>query len=82
MLIASLDKLYKSLEGDKLKIEVQTCTLIEEHLEPIFCAYPNKGKNSKEEVEMICQIFNFIDVLGGKEGLTAESKFLLWLNVI
>ena len=73
LLIQALDKLYKSSQGDKLTYEVQTCTLIEEHLEPIFCVYPTVGRNKREE-QMICQIFNFVDVVGGKDGLTAESK--------
>ena len=82
LLVQALDKLYKGAYGDKLSYEVKICTLIEEHLEPIFCVYPNTGKNKREEQEMICQIFNFVDVAGGKEGLTSESKSFLLPNVI
>ena len=82
MLVQAIEKLYKSSSGDKLTYEVNTCTLVEEHLEPIFCVYPNAGKNKREEQEMICQIFNFVDVLGGKDGLTVESKTNLELILL
>ena len=61
-----LDKLNKGSHADKLTYEVRNCSLIEEHLEPIFCVYPSAGKGKKEDQEMICQIFNFVDVVGGK----------------
>lgn len=73
LLVQALEKLAKS--SDKLSFEVKNCTLIEEHLEPILCVYPNAGKN--KEVEIVGQIFNFIDVLGGKEGLNIERKTIV-----
>jgi len=43
-------------------------------LEPIVCVYET-GANKKEvqQGDMLCQIFNFIDVLGGKEGMAAGN---------
>jgi hypothetical protein len=73
LLVQALEKLAKS--SDKLTFELKHCTLIEEHLEPILCVYPNAGKN--KEVELVGQIFNFIDVLGGKEGLNTERKTIV-----
>jgi len=44
-------------------------------LEPIVCVYET-GSNKKEvqQGDMLCQIFNFIDTVGGKQNLTVESK--------
>jgi len=47
--------------------------MTEEHLEPIICFYPSKGKKSSSEDEMLCQIFNFVDVIGGKQGITSQN---------
>lgn len=43
-------------------------------MEPIVCVYET-GSNKKEvqQGDMLCQIFNFIDTVGGKQNLTVEN---------
>lgn len=53
---------------------MQQCLLTDEHLEPIVCVYPAKAKKGEvAEQEMLCQIFNFVDTIGGKANLTAQN---------
>ena len=61
---------------------MQQCLLTDEHLEPIVCVYPAKAKKGEvAEQEMLCQIFNFVDTIGGKANLTAQSKYFKSVNI-
>ena len=50
-----------------MNVRVQTAELAENHLDPVVCVYAVQTK------ELVAQIFNFIDTLGGKEGVNADE---------
>ena len=54
--------------GDKVSIALQSAELLEEHTDPLLVVFDKKGK------EVVSMTFNFIDVMGGKPNLSAESK--------
>ena len=41
--------------------------MVETHLDPVVCVFDNTNK------EIIAQIFNFIDTMGGKDNITADE---------
>ena len=75
--ISAFEEVYKR-HSSKLSISIQVSELNEIHLDPVICVY------DKESKEIIAQIFNFIDVLGGKQGVTADAieKYLMVRGII
>ena len=66
MAIQAFDQLYIKY-SDKLSVLIQPLTIADTHLDPICCVYDSASK------EIVAQIFNFIDVMGGKAALTLEG---------
>ena len=64
--IAAFEEVYKR-NNDKLSILIQQSELVETHLDPVVCVFDNSNK------EIISQIFNFIDTMGGKDQITADE---------
>ena len=75
--ISAFEEVYKR-HSSKLSISIQSSELNETHLDPVVYIYDNQSK------EIIAQIFNFIDVLGGKQSVTADliEKYLMVRGVI
>lgn len=75
--ISAFEEVYKR-HASKLSISIQSSELNETHLDPVICVYDTQSK------EIIAQIFNFIDVLGGKQGVTADAieKYLIVRGII
>lgn len=57
-----------------MNIVAQNARLIEEHLLPMMVI------QDRNTGEIVSQVFNFIDLMGGKQQLTLESKFILKLK--
>jgi len=57
---------------------IQPLTLAEAHLDPICCVYDNSSK------EIVSQIFNFVDVMGGKSAISLENieKFFVIRGIL
>jgi hypothetical protein len=51
-----------------LSVLIQPLTISDAHLDPICCVYDGASK------EIVAQIFNFIDTMGGKNALTLDGK--------
>jgi len=66
-LILALEQVYKS-NSDKISVSVQTPILGDEHTEALLSVSDMKTNL------ILSQTFNFIDVLGGKQAVTFESK--------
>jgi hypothetical protein len=67
MAILAFDQLYRKY-SDKLSVLIQPLTISDAHLDPICCVYDSASK------EIVAQIFNFIDTMGGKNALTLDGK--------
>ena len=64
--IAAFEEVYKRY-NDKLSILIQQSELVETHLDPVVCVFENSSK------EIISQIFNFIDTMGGKDQINPDE---------
>lgn len=53
-------------------------TISDAHLDPICCVYDSNSK------EIVTQVFNFIDTMGGKTALTLEGieKFFIIRGIL
>lgn len=65
--IQAFEQVYKQ-NSSKLSVLIQATQLSETHLDPVCCVYDSASK------ELVSQVFNFIDLIGGKNQLTVESK--------
>lgn len=77
MAITAFDQLYQKY-SDKLSVLIQPLTISDTHLDPILCVYDSVSK------EIVAQVFNFIDTLGGKGALTLEGveKFFVIRGIL
>jgi hypothetical protein len=73
--IQAFEHLYKKYQS-KLSVLIQPLTLAEAHLDPVCCVYDNSSK------EIVSQIFNFVDVMGGKSAVNLESKLYRMITLL
>ena len=59
--------MYKN-HPDNLSVSVQMTILNDDHTEPHICV------SDRKTGEILTQTFNFLDHLGGKSAITADSK--------
>ena len=61
-----------------MSVLIQTSELAETHLDPVICIYDTQSK------EIVAQIFNFIDTLGGKSSINPDAieKFLMVRGIL
>lgn len=59
--------MYKN-HSDNLSVSIQLTILNDDHTEPHISVTDRKTG------EILSQTFNFLDLLGGKQAVTAESK--------
>ena len=61
------EQIYKKY-SKRLSVASQTCTLMEDHLLPMIQV------QDRANGEIVMQVFNFVDQMGGLDQLNSEGK--------